>query len=68
MIKFNRWPPAPSKRFAAFGLGIILSNDNQLKGLSILLGFCQVNIGFFEAFFFSVFTLMLLILREIFIK
>lgn len=44
-IRFSRFPDAAKfKKYHAFGLGIIISND-VFRGVSIVLGFWQVNIG-----------------------
>jgi hypothetical protein len=45
MIRFERFPPKPYRRFGAIGFGLILSNDVGLRGVSIVMGFWQLNIG-----------------------
>lgn len=45
MVKIQKFPPAPYKRFGSFGFGIMISNDNQFSGISILLGFWQINMS-----------------------
>lgn len=62
MIKVQKFPPAPYKRFGSFGIGIMFSNDSQFSGISVLLGFWQINISpFFDAMVLFISWLVLLV-------
>jgi hypothetical protein len=62
-MNIDKFPPLPYKRFSSFGLGFIVSKDNDLQGVAVLLGFWQLKLFTSEAALVLAFLVMILIIK-----